>query len=251
MLRKTVLVLAVAVGLSAFVSGCKQEVPQTELDKFVARTSTLQGAALNDTLMALAAGGEASERVYANYLLGNTVYLAATDSAHSVGWGDAGVNALLDSAEVFFDAAVAQDSTFIEALVNLGSLWDDRAEQMGSRTERDGRLAKAQKFYQRALAVDPADEKARCNLGSLYLQQRRVQDALQEFNTVLGYNAHSSLAHYNIAIMFAEQKIYREAITEWELAAKYDPKGDIGERSQANVKIVRELMTAPDPGIIK
>jgi len=251
MLRKSILVLGVVGTMVVGLAGCREDVPQTALDKFVARTSHLEGAALTDTLHALVAGGEAPDDMYANYLLGNIVYAAASDSAAAVGWGDEGVNALLDSAEVFFDASVAQDSTFIEALVNLGSLWDDRAEQVGSRVERDTRLATAEKYYTKALAVDGTDEKARCNLGSLYLRQRRVKDALGEFNTVLDHNPRSALAHYNIAIMFAEQKIYREAIREWEMAAKYDPDGDIGERSEANVKIVRELMTAPDPSVVK
>ena len=47
--------------------------------------------------------------------------------------------------------------------------------------------------------------------------------------------------------MFAEAKIYREAIREWELAAKYDPDGDIGERSRDNIKIVQDLANAKPP----
>ncbi len=95
--------------------------------------------------------------------------------------------------------------------------------------------------------MDPADEKARCDLGGLYLRQRRTQDALDQFQTVLDADPKSSLAHYNLAIMFAEQKIYREALREWELAAKYDPDGDVGQRSRENVRIVKDLMNAPDP----
>ena len=64
---------------------------------------------------------------------------------------------------------------------------------------------------------------------------------------MLEHDPESALAHYNLAIMFAEQKIYREALREWELAAKYDPDGDIGERSRANIQIVKDLMNAPDP----
>ncbi len=43
-----------------------------------------------------------------------------------------------------------------------------------------GRLANAKRYYLMALDVDPTDEKARCNLGSLYLRQRRVKDAMNE-----------------------------------------------------------------------
>ena len=122
---------------------------------------------------------------------------------------------------------------------------------MGNREEREMRVNKAKEFYNMALSLDPLDEKARCNLGALYLRQRQITDALAEFQTVLDNDPRSSLAHYNMAIMFAEQTIYREAIVEWELAAKYDPDGDIGDRSRENIKIVKELMNSPTPSNVK
>ena len=240
-------VLAVLI-LVAFLAGCKEEVPDSELDMFIARTGELEGQALQDTLHAMA-GSDSRHAVFANYLLGNGFYEAASDTAAAKGWADGSVGALLDSAEVYFMRSVERDSTFIEALVNLGSVWDDRSEQMGSRVDRDTRIANAQKYYEMALAVDPGDEKARCNLGSLYLRQRRTKEALAEFQTALEHNPESSLANYKLAIMFAEAKIYREAIVEWEKAVKYDPEGDIGSRSRENIKIVKDLMNAPAPDL--
>ncbi|MFH2053304.1 MAG: tetratricopeptide repeat protein [bacterium] len=234
----------------AVVTGCKDSAPTTELERFIIETNKVAPEALTDTLRShIRADG--SYAVYASYLMGNHFYGAAQETAMTVGWTDGTVNALLDSAELYFTAAVERDSTFLEALVNLGSLWDDRSEQMGSRTERDDRLAKAEMYYRKALEVDPLDEKARCNLGALYLRMRRTSDALAEFQTVLANDPRSSLAHYNLAIMFAEAKIYREAISEWELASKYDPDGDIGDRSRDNIKIVHDLMNAPTPDNVK
>jgi len=247
---RLVMTVWVLSALTVVLTGCKDDVPKSALDRFIDRTASLEGAALSDTLQALARGA-APDNAFANYLLGNRYYGAASDSARAVGWSEPAVTALLDSAEVYFNAAVVQDSTFLEPLVNLGSLWDDRAEQTGTRQERDERLAQAKMYYEMALKIDPTDEKARCNLGSLYLRQRKVKDAIAEFQTVLEHNERSSLAHYNLAIMFAEQKIYREAITEWELASKYDPDGDIGDRSRDNIKIVEDLMNAPDPGAVQ
>lgn len=249
-------VIIVALALSAAAAalpgaGCRDggqaHNPQ---ERFVLRMAKLQGQALQDTLRFLL-DRPSPEGLYANYLLGNQFYGQATDSSRVKGWNDGDVNALLDSAEVYFGRAVARDSTFIEALVNLGSLWDDRAEQMSSREIRDERLAKAETYYKAALRTDANDEKARCNLGSLYLRQRRTQDALNEFKAVLEHDPQSALAHYNLAILFAEAKIYREALAEWELASKYDPEGDIGDRSRDNVKIVKDLMSAPTPDAVK
>lgn len=245
-----IVLAAGAVAAAGLLAGCKDQAPQSGLDRFVARTEALHGPALQDTLRSIAEGAGPNAK-FANYVLGNRFYAEATDSSQAAGWNDAKVNALLDSAKVYFNRAVAQDTTFIEALVNLGSLWDDRGQQMSPNEVRDERLANAERFYKLALQTDPADEKARCNLGALYMRQRRTQDALTEFQTAIAHDGQSPLAHYNLAILFAEAKIYREAIAEWELASKYDPQGDIGDRSRDNIKIVRDLMNAPTPDSVK
>jgi tetratricopeptide (TPR) repeat protein len=240
----------VVIAGAGFLSGCKDglplkdEPPLTELEKFVEQTAAFEGQALEDTLRVVAQG-EAPYNSYANFMLGNIFYSSASDSAQYGGWVNAGAQAMMDTAEVYFNQAVAQDSTFIEPLVNLGSIWDDRAEIISNRQEYDECISEASRYYNLALAVDPTDEKARCNLGSLYLRQRRTPEAMAEFQKTLEHNPESALAHYNIAIMFAEAKIYREALAEWETASKLDPDGDIGDRSRENIKIVTDLMNAP------
>lgn len=255
---KTVMIAMLAtLGLLAALAGCKDgqgkggsgaaaKAPATPLEKFAERITKLEGAGLEAELRRLAAGPP-PERAYASYLLGNRYYVAAGDTAAARGWKDSTVTAYLDSAETRFMAAIAADSTLLEPMVNLGSLWDDRAEQTGNQVERGEYGAKAESFYRLALRVDPNDEKARCNLGSLFLRQRKHPAALAEFNKVLEHDPQSALAHYNLAIMFAESKIYREAVSEWELAVKYDPDGDVGARSAENIRIVTELMNAPEP----
>jgi tetratricopeptide (TPR) repeat protein len=245
-----ILLVGLLAALALGWSGCKEGEPQSELDLFVEEISALDEAAQDSRLRELMAG-EGRTATFASYMLGNRFYLQAGDFARENGWNGGEVNALLDSAEVYFQAAVDRDTAFVEALVNLGSLWDDRSEQMGDRKVREYRVSQAKEFYNRALAISPEDEKARCNLGALYLRQRKTGDALREFQTVLDYNPGSSLAHYNLAIMFAEEKIYREAIREWEKAVENDPDGDIGQRSRDNIKIVKELMNSPTPDNVK
>jgi tetratricopeptide (TPR) repeat protein len=259
-MRRTMMLLALLAALlvALAVAGCKDgrgtdsakakkpARPATPLEKFAERITKLEGQALTDTLRHLAAGGP-PQRAYASYLLGNRFYLEAGDSARARGWKDTLVTTLLDSAEVRFTAAIAADSTLLEPMVNLGSLWDDRSEQTANQVERQDAATKAESFYRMALKVDPLDEKARCNLGSLYLRQRQHGKAIAEFKQVLADNPQSALAHYNLAIMFAESKVYREALAEWDLAVKYDPDGDVGSRSAENIKIVKDLMNAPDP----
>lgn len=235
-------IMLLIVLLSALVS-CQKDVPESELDRFIARIESLELSAALDTLYDLA-GGPLPYATYARYELGNIYYSIATDSARTRGWNDEHAKANLDSAQTWFEGAVAVDSSFVEAYVNLGALWDDRADMMAVRREREERIDQAREMYQKALELRPQDEKARCNLGSLYKRQNNFERAMQEYLTVLDNDPKSALAHYNLAILFATQKIYREAITEFELATKYDPDGDIGDRSRDNVKIIRDLMQA-------
>lgn len=236
-------VLLLGVILSTLLVACAQEPPQTELDRFISQIETMPREAALDTLHQLSATA-GQDKAFARYQLGNIHYAAAVDSARTRGWNDEHAKASLDSAQHWFEAAVAADSSFVEAYVNLGALWDDRADMMAVRREREERIARAQEMYEKALELRPHDEKARCNLGSLYKRRNDFERAMQEYTKVLEYNDKSALAHYNLAILFATQKIYREAITEFEAAVKFDPKGDIGERSQENIKIIRELLAS-------
>ncbi|MBD3222106.1 tetratricopeptide repeat protein [bacterium] len=244
MRRATPLLITGLATLLLLVS-CSEELPQSELDRFISQIEAMPREAAIDTLHQLA-GQAGQDQAFAQYQLGNIHYSAAVDSARMRGWNDEYAKAFLDSAQHWFEAAVATDSTFVEAYVNLGALWDDRADMMAVRRQREERIATAREMYERALALRPHDEKARCNLGSLYKRRNDFERAMQEYMTVLEHDPRSALAHYNLAILFATQKIYREAITEFELAVKYDPEGDIGERSRENIEIIRDLLESQE-----
>jgi tetratricopeptide (TPR) repeat protein len=231
-------------------SGCRRDEVAGEMEAFLDQYGELPAEVKQDSLRAV---GSRSGRnaVFAHYELGNMFYNAATESAQTSGWNDDLALGLLDSAQFRFEQAVALDSTFVPALVNLGSLWDDKADQVGSgqnaRQLREERLVEARRLYEKALEVDPTDEKAGCNLASLWLKKRQHNLAMDQLRKVLEFHPDSPLAHYNLAIMFAEEKMYREAIVEWEKASAADPEGDIGERSRENIKIVQDLITAKVP----
>lgn len=199
-------------------------------------------------LRAVLAAGEGGH-AYAEYGLGNLFYATAGDSAAAGKPAETSTIALLDSARTHLERSVALDSTLVEAYVNLGSVDDDLSTHTTVRDRVATQLDQqnAEKAYKRAIALRPNDEKARCNLGALYVRVHRDSDALAQFQTVLGQNPKSALAHYNLAIMFADAKIYREALREWQTAADSDPKGDIGSRSRQNVKIVEQMMATPVP----
>jgi tetratricopeptide (TPR) repeat protein len=227
----------------AMTAGCQKPAGSTPLDTFLAASQKLP-APQRETMLRQVIRGGGRDWVFAQYALGNIYYDAASDSTKAVGAG--GAAAMLDSARVHFEQA-ARDTEFVEAQVNLGSVYDDLADQPGGPSERATRLANAEAAYKRALARRPGDEKARCNLGALHVKRQQYAEAMTQFRQALADHPHSALAHYNLAILFADAKIYREAKAEWQAAAKADPRGDIGRRSRANVKIVEKMMSAPVP----
>jgi tetratricopeptide (TPR) repeat protein len=245
MCRCHLLFLFPLVALLSPLTACNKDAPLDEFELFSQNIHAMQTDDALDTLHTLVdAAGPVDG--FARYHLGTIHYSLASDGADARGWNDQLVQAHLDSAEVWFNAAIAADSTMIRAYVNLGSIWDDRAEMMLDRKERDARIAKARALYEQALELDPHDEKARCNLGTLYKRQNDMQRAMEEYLAVLEHDPRSALARYNLAILFATQRIYREAKLEFELAAKSDPNGDIGERSRYNIKIINDLEAAGD-----
>jgi tetratricopeptide (TPR) repeat protein len=237
------LLLALSLTALTLLGACSgdDDPPQSDLDRFVAGH---QGLPTNEAIETLYRKVErpAPESTFARYQLGNIFYAMANDSARTRGWNDDYARSYLDSAEVWFTSTIAADSTFVEAYVNLGAVWDDRADMMATRPEREARIGQARIMYEQALELRPEDEKARCNLGALYKRQNNLERAMQEFLTALEYNPRSALARYNLAILFATMRIYREALLEFELAVQYDPDGDIGERSRDNIKIIEDLM---------
>lgn len=236
----------VAACAALLAGGCRSKPADDPLNTTLAPFRKLPAEQQEPALRrALADGSVPAAVVW--YELGNLAYQAssAPDAPAPGVNSPTGRNAPLDSALVYFQRATALDSLFVEPLVNAGLVWDDVAE--GRDAIARNAVTSARECYQRAIRLRPDDEKARCNLGSLNFRRHQYAEAIEQFNAVLAVNPRSALAHYNLAIMFAESKMYREAIREWEAAAESDRDGDIGERSRQNIKVIQDLMKAEVP----
>jgi tetratricopeptide (TPR) repeat protein len=246
--KHTLIGLAALVVLASTLlplAGCREKVEPTEMDLVLAEYREMPVEEQEGALREFAATGTTDAK-YAWYELGNLFYKRSTGEEAVPGEGSlSATNALLDSALVFFGKAVEMDSTFVEAYVNAGLIWDDLSD--GRTPEARQAMMKATDHYDIAIALRPDDEKARCNLGSLYFRKHQYQPALDQFKAVLEVHPESALAHFNLAIMFAESKMYHEAITEWELASKYDKEGEIQERADENITVMKQLMEVKIP----
>ncbi|MGI5065798.1 tetratricopeptide repeat protein [Treponema putidum] len=65
--------------------------------------------------------------------------------------------------------------------------------------------------------------KCRYLLGSLLLDEGKIEDALQEFNTILEKDMTSADAHYGLGVIYELQGDMIKARAEWRRALKFDP----------------------------
>ena len=64
--------------------------------------------------------------------------------------------------------------------------------------------------------------------------------AMAMYKQALSIDPNSSQAHYNLGLAFAEQKIFNEAVREWQIVIKNDPDSDLGKTAAENVKIITQ-----------
>ncbi|HEX5132763.1 MAG TPA: tetratricopeptide repeat protein [Candidatus Krumholzibacteria bacterium] len=139
--------------------------------------------------------------------------------------------AYYDSAVAAYQRAAELDTTYSRAYVNMGLAYDGG----GHRNE-------ARAAFQHALAIDPRDVLAYCHLGFLEQSMGNRDEAMTMYQQALAIDPNSAQAHYNLGLAFAETRIFREALKEWELAAKADPDGEIGKAAGENANIIRQYL---------
>jgi tetratricopeptide (TPR) repeat protein len=143
--------------------------------------------------------------------------------------------AYYDSAVAEYRRAVRADSTMSKAWVNMGLAYEAKGSQTGAR-----------KSFQSAIAVNPRDVLAYCHLGYVEQQSGNVSEAIGLYKQALAIDANCAQAHYNLGLAFAEAKVFKEALVEWETVVRLDPDGELGKTAAENVKIIKQyLSTTP------
>jgi Flp pilus assembly protein TadD len=86
-----------------------------------------------------------------------------------------------------------------------------------------GRIDEATKEYQTALALKPDYPEAHNNLGNTHVMQGRIAEAIKEYQTALRLNPDYAEAHYNLGKVYHDQKRIDEAIKEYQAALALKP----------------------------
>ena len=86
-----------------------------------------------------------------------------------------------------------------------------------------GRLDEAIREVQAALQINPNDVLLLCNLGVFYRQQGRIDEAIHEFQAVLRINPDYAEAHLELGMLYQQQDRIDEAIREFQAALGINP----------------------------
>lgn len=119
---------------------------------------------------------------------------------------------LLDNAEKEYTEIIARDPKNADSRNNLGNIYYSK-----------GLPDKAVEEYNKALALDPAHFRARNNLANVYLMTSRFDMAIDEYKKVLEAQPGNAVVRYNLGLAYEGKGMMREALREWEEAARIDP----------------------------
>ena len=113
------------------------------------------------------------------------------------------------------------------------SLWSDTVKKspsgfkphnnLGNVYLDQGRINEAIEEFQTALKLNPNYVEIHGSLGNVYLDQGRINEAIKEFQTALKLNSKDVKAHNNLGIAYEKQGQIDEAIKEYKLALTLNP----------------------------
>jgi tetratricopeptide (TPR) repeat protein len=145
------------------------------------------------------------------------------------------------AAAAYFDSAIAEYRRAIDADSTMSKAWVN----MGLAMEAKGSHDDARTALQSAIAVNPRDVLAYCHLGYLEHQGGDLAEAIRLYRQALSIDANSAQAHYNLGLAFAETRVFKEALVEWETVMRLDPDGELGRTAADNVRIIKQYLETP------
>jgi tetratricopeptide (TPR) repeat protein len=116
---------------------------------------------------------------------------------------------MLEDAKAQLDAALANQPDFAPALAALGYVTRRMADKMVDSPEKSILYTDAERLLLRALTASPKlidenDEAWWGSLGGLYRRRGQIQQAIFAYNKATEATPHSSYAHGNLALLYAQ-----------------------------------------------
>jgi tetratricopeptide (TPR) repeat protein len=110
------------------------------------------------------------------------------------------------------ETAVEQDNRFVEAFYDLGVMYAARKNPL------------AFEYYRNVLQINPNHNDARYARAKLLQDLGKIDDAIQEYNTLLKLNMACEICHYNLGALYLEfKKDNQKALEEFTKAIQLKP----------------------------
>ncbi len=99
-----------------------------------------------------------------------------------------------------------------------------RRANLGTVYLNQGKVQDATNQYQEALRINPNYSEAHNNLGTVFLNQGKVQEAIPRFNEALRMNPNFAEAHYNLGNAYLLMGHRGSALKEYGLLKTISPR---------------------------
>jgi len=89
-------------------------------------------------------------------------------------------------------------------------------------------MAEAEKYFLKAIELQPLQADFHYNLATVYRRQQKTQEAITQYEKAIALDNRLAPAHYDLGVLLAQVKRNDEAIQHWntylDLKAAQDPK---------------------------
>ena len=129
-----------------------------------------------------------------------------------------------------YESAIQVNPNYVDAYVNIGTLYYDRQQ-----------FEKAQRYYRQALARDPQHAKAYFNLGNVMDELGCSDKAIELYEKAIQVDSGFSDAYFNLAAACEKLGIQDTAIKHWTSYLKLDPDSRHADLARRRLKLLRSL----------
>jgi hypothetical protein len=94
---------------------------------------------------------------------------------------------------------------------------------MGTALSDKRRLDEAAGFLERAVRIDPRQDRPHVNLGNVYAQLHKTDSAIDQYRKAIDLNPNGADAHYNLGLLLVHEQRHAEAAAQLAEAARLSP----------------------------
>ena len=145
------------------------------------------------------------------------------------------------------ESALKNDPKNVNILIQLGNLYydwgQDEVDREGNSAQPSDKWTQGINYYEQALEIDPGNLNVRTDMATLMRDTGQVDQAIQEYHTVLKLDPQHPQARINLILALGESKRdYRGALSEYDKLMKEVPSQKENTELSQEVDAFRQAM---------